>query len=50
MPLAIYSALEADVNIAQALALLLATMAFAVLITLTALPNLWGRRTPESEG
>ena len=40
MPLAIYSALEAEVEVAQALALILATLAISLLIALKLLPRL----------
>lgn len=45
MPLAIFSALEGDLALARALALLLAVAAFAVLVTLRLLPAL---RDPEA--
>ena len=44
MPLAIFSALEVDLALARALALLLGGMAFAVLLALRVLPAL--RRRP----
>ncbi len=44
MPLAIYSALEADLGLARALALLLGAAAFGVLLMLRVVPSLWLRR------
>ncbi|MCB9545505.1 MAG: ABC transporter permease subunit [Myxococcales bacterium] len=43
MPLAIYTALEADVGVARALALVLAAAAVGVLLLVWALPRWWGR-------
>jgi molybdate transport system permease protein len=44
MPLAIYTALESDIRVAQALALVLAGGGIVALLALRGLPRLWGRR------
>lgn len=44
MPLAIYSAMEIDLGLARALALILGGLAFAVLLTLRLAPVFWQRR------
>ena len=47
MPLAIYTALESDVRVARALALVLAVLGLALLLALRLLPELWTRRRGE---
>lgn len=44
MPLAIYAALESDLSVARAVAVLLALAAFALLLTVRAAPRLFARR------
>ena len=44
MPLAIYTALESDIRVAQALALVLAACGLVALLALRGIPRLWERR------
>jgi molybdate transport system permease protein len=48
LPLAIYSALESDVGVARAIALILGVVAFATLLVLRALPKLLARRRKQA--
>jgi molybdate transport system permease protein len=50
MPLAIFAALEADIDLASALALVLGISAFVVLFALRVLPTLRGDRAREQHG
>jgi molybdate transport system permease protein len=50
MPLAIFAALEADIGLANALALVLGIAAFVVLFALRVLPTLRGGRTSQNGG
>ncbi len=50
LPLAIYTALDSDVRVAQALSLALAALGLALLLALRALAALWTRRRTERSG